>query len=864
MSLRRSAWLLFFAVLLTFSHLAVARAVLRKPPGSAGLAAPSTLVATAVSSSEIDLNWIDPNASEHRTAIERSLDFSTGFAHIGTVSKNVTSYRDLGLAPSTTYYYRIRAIAPGADFSPYSNTASATTFAVPDTTVPSVPAGLTATAASCSQVNLSWTASTDTGGSGLAGYKVYRNGVQITTTALTSYSNTGLAASTSYAFTVAAYDNAGNTSAQSTAASATTPSCPDTTAPSVPAGLTATASSCSQVNLSWTASTDTGGSGLAGYKVFRGGVQIATTTLTSYSSTGLVGSTSYSYTAAAYDNAGNTSAQSTAASATTTACSIDTTAPSVPTNLKVTAPRCGEIDVSWGPSTDSGGSGLRGYRLYRRDSFYKEVAATVVSSTTTGLAQGEFDYYAISAIDNAGNESSKTAPIGTYAQSCTGVGGDYGWSLTFGPAGPFDIRYGRAAALDSNDNIFLTGYFMGAANFGSGQLTSNGDADVFLAKISSSGSIVWSRSMGGTFSDLGEGVAVDRNGDVLVTGRFQGTVDFGTGNLTSAGGYDIFVAKYSGIDGRPLWTKRIGGTQDDEATAVVTDSASNVIITGQFRGVVDFGGGSVANSSLYSQAFLAKYSGTDGTHIWSKRFGKLDSITPTTLGVGLGAAVDGSDTIAITGYFQGPVDFGGGTLSSAGGVDIYVAKFSAAGVYQWSKGFGDAADQHGTAITTDHSGNLLVTGDFSSSVDFGGGALAATSGAPTIFLAKLSPAGAHVWSKSFVAAGTGNTASLAYGVAVDYNDNVVLTGSVSGNVDFGGGSLSWIGPIFVAKFSSLGTPQWGKDFRGSGPAQGRGIVTDGRGNVIATGYFTTVVDFGGGDLQSYSGVTGGFLVSLRP
>jgi chitinase len=113
-----------------------------------------------------------------------------------------------------------------------------------DTTAPSIPTGLTASATSCSQINLSWTASTDTGGSGLAGYKVFRNGVQIATTNLTSYNSTGLTGATSYVFTVAAYDNAGNTSGQSASRSVTTPSCLDTTAPSIPTGLTASATSC--------------------------------------------------------------------------------------------------------------------------------------------------------------------------------------------------------------------------------------------------------------------------------------------------------------------------------------------------------------------------------------------------------------------------------------------------------------------------------------------------------------------------------------------------------------------------------------------------------------------------------------------
>jgi len=159
----------------------------------------------------------------------------------------------------------------------------------------------------------------------LAGYKVYKNGVLVTTTASTSYSATGLSPSTTYSFTVAAYDNAGNNSAQSAAVSATTQAAADTTAPSVPAGLSASVVSSSQINLSWGASTDTGGSGMAGYKVYKNGVLVMTSASTSYSVTALSAGTTYSFTVAAFDNAGNNSAQSTAVSATTSA-ATDTTA----------------------------------------------------------------------------------------------------------------------------------------------------------------------------------------------------------------------------------------------------------------------------------------------------------------------------------------------------------------------------------------------------------------------------------------------------------------------------------------------------------------------------------------------------------
>jgi chitodextrinase len=185
----------------------------------------------------------------------------------------------------------------------------------PDTVPPSTPTDLTATAVSSSQIDLTWTASTDN--VGVTGYKVFRGGVEVTTVTTTSYQDTGLAPSTTYTYAVAAIDAAGNTSPQSTPASATTPPAPDTTPPSTPTGLTATAVSSSQIDLSWNGSTDN--VGVAGYRIYRGGIPVATVTATSYSDTGLQPSTTYDYTVAARDAAGNESPPSSSASATTLA-----------------------------------------------------------------------------------------------------------------------------------------------------------------------------------------------------------------------------------------------------------------------------------------------------------------------------------------------------------------------------------------------------------------------------------------------------------------------------------------------------------------------------------------------------------------
>jgi chitodextrinase len=180
-----------------------------------------------------------------------------------------------------------------------------------DTAAPSVPAGLAATAASPSQINLAWQPSTDN--VAVTGYKVYRNGSLFGIVGnVLGVQDTGLAAGTRYSYTVQAVDAAGNASAQSTAVAATTASAPvttaDTSAPSVPTGLSSSGVSAGQLTLSWKPSTDN--VAVAGYRIYVNEVAIATSAGTSFAHTGLAPNTTYKYRVAAVDTAGNASALS--------------------------------------------------------------------------------------------------------------------------------------------------------------------------------------------------------------------------------------------------------------------------------------------------------------------------------------------------------------------------------------------------------------------------------------------------------------------------------------------------------------------------------------------------------------------------
>ena len=176
---------------------------------------PTGLTTAVVSDTRINLSW---TASTDNVGVTAYKVYRNG-VQVG--APTTTSFSDAGLTAATTYSYSVAACDSGGNCSAQSAAATATTAITPlDNVAPTVPTRLSASAASKSQINLSWRASTDN--VGVTGYKVYRNGVQVGAPSGRSYSDTGLTAATSYTYTVAACDSASNCSAQSSAVTATT------------------------------------------------------------------------------------------------------------------------------------------------------------------------------------------------------------------------------------------------------------------------------------------------------------------------------------------------------------------------------------------------------------------------------------------------------------------------------------------------------------------------------------------------------------------------------------------------------------------------------------------------------------------
>ena len=301
------------------------------------------------------------------------------------------------------------------------------------------------------------------------------------------------------------------------------------------------------------------------------------------------------------------------------------------------------------------------------------------------------------------------------------------WSKAFGDS---QFQFANGIATSQNE-VAITGFFGGTVDFGAGPKTSAGGTDIFVAKFAADGLNLWSKAFGDADIQAPSALALDATGNMLVSGRFAGTVDFGDGPKTSAGGTDIFVAKLAANDGAPLWSKAFGDSKDQAASSVAVDSVGDLIVTGAFAGTVDFGDGAKMNAGG-ADIFIAKLAANDGAPLWSKAFGDGGSQ------VAKGVAIDSAGNAVVSGACSGVVNFGGGPLPCLGNADIFIAKFDPSGAHVWAQRFGDTTDQAANGIALDTGGNLLLTGFLSTPLDFGCGLLTPAGGADA-FLVKVSP-----------------------------------------------------------------------------------------------------------------------------
>jgi gliding motility-associated-like protein len=344
-------------------------------------------------------------------------------------------------------------------------------------------------------------------------------------------------------------------------------------------------------------------------------------------------------------------------------------------------------------------------------------------------------------------------------------------------AGGSNADRANSIKTDSAGNSYVTGTFYGSAKFDNTTINSVGNSqDVFIAKYDINGNLIWVRSVGGADTETSYGITYDKDGNVIVTGQFQGVSTFGTKTLTSiinpktgSSSFDIFTIKFDST-GTFLWVKQGSAKFDDRGLDVAVDVANNIFVVGQFSDTIQFD--AVHNNRSINSGYLMKYD-ANGNEQWFVRL-----ISQQTLINSID--VNQNNEILITGDYMDilriytiPVK----TDTSSYTYNIFVAKFSNNGNLIWVDNDGSDNEVTSKSIALDDEGNAYIVGLFKCRFDeyskqYGEG-IFYSSGYRDVFVTKYSAIGKREWFKQFGS----NKDDYCSGIAIEKKDKPIIAGS---------------------------------------------------------------------------------------
>ena len=422
------------------------------------------------------------------------------------------------------------------------------------------------------------------------------------------------------------------------------------------------------------------------------------------------------------------------------------------------------------------------------------VSATIVDAAGNVYLAGSFR----NSVVLGGTTLTSLGDRDVFVAKFSPVSNQFVWAQRAGGTGS---DYAAALAVSGTSVYVAGSFSGAPASFGTTVLSNAGRTDAFVAKlvdVGPTGSFAWALRAGGAEFENATALAVSGSG-VYVGGHFSSpTVGFGATNLTSTGSYDVFVAKLTdtGTSGGFAWVQRAGGTDADFVSAL-TVSGSVVYVAGDFYGSTSgFGPTTLINAAASASAgssdvFVAKLFdvGSSGNFAWAERAGGLSFDYAYALAVsGTGVYLAGSFSSAIA-------SFGATVLSNAGGEDVFVVKLTDAGPtgsFVWAQRAGGAGNDAATALAVSGSG-VYVAGAFSGpAASFGANSLA-SAGDFDVFAAKLIDAGG-TGSFAWAQRAGGTSRDIAYALLLNGTSVYVAGFFASPTADFGAITLANANP----------------------------------------------------------------------
>lgn len=405
---------------------------------------------------------------------------------------------------------------------------------------------------------------------------------------------------------------------------------------------------------------------------------------------------------------------------------------------------------------------------------------------------------------------------------------------------------------DAANNVYITGYFMSGFYFvpetSSNLAQAFGSDDIFIAKYSSNGTFIWGKTIGGSGQDRPNGMDVSPDGNISMTGYFNGTVDFNPGsavnNLTATGNRDIFVLKLTS-NGDYAWAHKFGSSLPDEGVATCFDPNGNVFVTGFYQETVDFNPGNSTNNftAISYDIFILKLD-ANGNYVWNIDLGS----NPAEQGRAI--QCDANGNVYTSGSFGSSLDFNPGAatefMSSSGVADIYLLKLTNAGDFVWSRKIGGISNEYALSMAIDLNGSAILGGHFENTTTFNSfpNVAVTSAGLDDAFVVKFNSDGSHAWTRTIGSTGYDRTQT----VATDAQGNVYATGFFQGTVDLNpeAGVENYTAiqeDCFVIKLSSSGAFINASIMGGTGSDYSYGIATDNNGGIYTCGSFTQTADF---------------------